>query len=157
MGAAGLFMAVLDNNCVGRVGGSHFSLRLCLWRGEAEVLMAVPDASCWGRSGGSHSSPRCCLWGEAGVLMAVQTLVVVRRGRGSQGSHRCGLLSLEMPDSHSNPRCLLWRGEAGVLMAVPDHGCGGDRRGFSWQFPDSCCGMCLGMSIHGSLTGWLWG
>ena len=25
-------------------------------------------------------------------------------------------------------------------MTIPDAGCGGDRWGFSWQFPDTICG-----------------
>ena len=45
-----------------------------------------------------------------------------RERLGSYGSPR-RWLRLERPISHGNPRSWLWRGEAGILMAVPDAGC----------------------------------
>ena len=74
--------------------------------------MAVPDAGCGGIGGGSHGSRRHWLWRG----WQSQMLVVKGRGSCSHGSHRHWL-----------------GGRLGVLMAVSDGGCGGERLGFSWQ------------------------
>ena len=75
-----------------------------------------------------------------------QTLVVVAGGilmavaDGSHGRPRHWLLGRERPDSHGNSRYWLWRGEAGVLMAVPDAGCGGGEGVGSRKSPRHGCG-----------------
>ena len=107
----------------GRVWCSHGSPRRWLWEGgEAGVLMPVTDAGCRG--------------GETEFSWQSQTLVVGGRGRGSHGIPRhclCGrgkirVVGKQWHSWQSQTLFLQW-GEARVLMAFPDAGCGGQRRG----------------------------
>ena len=150
----------------GRIGGTHSSLRHCLWVGEIRGSMAVQDAGCrwrgfrlliqsqmlvvvW-RGGGSHHSPRSWLWGESRVFSRQSKTLVVGAGKVVGG--RCG-------GSHGspNPRRCLWLGEAVVLTTVPDVGCVGERFGSHGSFTRWLLGSGRGFGSHGSFTHWLWG
>ena len=77
------------------------------------------------RSGGSHFCQRDWLWRlEAAFSWQSQKLVVGSRGGGS----------------HCTPTCWLCGGEATVLMAVPDAGCGGGEAVVLFVFPIAGCG-----------------
>ena len=66
----------------------------------------------------------------------------------------------------ADPDTDCWGWKDLTLMAIPDTrfggerwwlSCiGGDRRGFSWKFPNAG-GECGGVNFHGSLRCWLWG
>ena len=143
-------MLVVD----GRGGASHGSPRRWLWGGESVVLISVSDAGCGG--------------GEAEVLMVPDAACLVGYRR-SHGSPRCWLLSGEAGVLMADPDTDCWGWKGLTLIAIPDTGYGGerrgfswqsqtlvvgvgDRRGFSWQFPGAGPGEC-----GGSLKCWLWG
>ena len=129
---AEVLKAVPDAGCVGRLGfswqsqtlvvrgrdvGSHGSPRRWLWGGgEARVLMAVPDAGYWGTVGGSNAVTEAGFGG---------------RGGGSHTSPRCRLWGRRVGGSHGSYRRWLQGGEAEVLMAILDPGCGREGRGSS--------------------------
>ena len=99
------------------------------------VLMAVTESGCGGgRVWGFHGSPRCWLWGRGGI---------------SHGSSRRWLWGGEVVFSWQSQTLVVWV-EAVVLMAVPDTGCGQERRGSH----GSCVGR--GRSSHCSPRRWLW-
>ena len=117
----------------GLEGGSHGSLRRWLWLerpgfswqsqmlvvegGDVLVLMAVSDAGCGYERPGFSWQYQMLVGGEVGALMAVQDAGCGGRGGDSHGSHNRWFVVVE----------------TGVLMAVSENDCVGQRRGFSWQ------------------------
>ena len=138
-----VLMAVSDAGCVGVRGRFHgipigwfWGVRLGLsWLSQTLVVD--------GRGGGSHGSPNPFLWRgwDSGVLMAVSDAGSgIGRGEGSPGSFTRWLLGTVRLGfswhsqtlvgggrdhvSHGSLRRWLFVGEAEILMAVPDAGCG---------------------------------
>ena len=108
--------------------------------GDAWLLMAVPDTGCeggdvlvlmavpdagGGRGAGSHGNPRRWLWVGKRQRFSWQSQTLVVMGRG-------GVL-MAVPDAGCGGA------EGGVLMAVKDAGCGGGEVGVLMTVPDSGC------------------
>ena len=116
-----------------RGGGSYGSPRCWLWVGRGGALKAVPDAGCGAQTRGfSQESQTLVVVGKCGVLVAVSdTGYGGGRGMGSHGSSQklfvrggeAGVLGVHMAS-----KSLVVGGEVLVLIAVPDAGCGWERR-----------------------------
>ena len=111
--------------------------------GKAVILMAVSDAGFGGSVRVSHGSfTRLLLWERRDFSWQSQTLVV-------GGGEALVLITV--------PYAGCWGREVGVLMPVPEAGCGWEKRVFSLQSQAQVLLGWRGGSSHGSPRCCLWG